>query len=560
MAPAARRRALSVWSTSPGASAVAGRDLVLEVPLAHGTVLVRGAALDDHLDDASRGLADLRARERYERWRQQRAATLVVDFLDLASICELELLAQCFVPAARVEIGLPRAIEAAGAAAVTLRSIQPGMAGVLRAVAAREGVAVQETSDAPAGLTLRWRGSRLPVRAAAALGFPRRVRGRVVCVPYWNLTPVFDRLVDGDERSRPVASGIVLPGLDAGSTLRAALRGGWLGYAGARARRLAREKVAAALDGMAGGLEGDSLDAALDGWALSFLRDRAPAALVTARQARPAFAGGSVRALVVPFDTPPDMAGLVAEARRARIPSLLVQHGFDAELGVPDKIHVDVAALWSQRDRDLMPAGSGVRSLVTGNPGAEHLAEPDGRPGWRGRTLLLVDYHSRLSARVTDRVSQLHVATALEALAETRPDTTVVIRPHPASEGTEAYVPWPDTLAVEVDATTPIEELFGEVDACVGAMSTATLQAVGRGIPVVYLDVAGVDRPWPFDGTAVPVARNAKELADALGAALARRDVLGQAELLEALGARKGATVAVCELIAELARGGGRAS
>jgi len=304
-------------------------------------------------------------------------------------------------------------------------------------------------------------------------------------------------------------------------------------------------------------VQGDTVDATLDAWALSFLSKYAPATLAAAQKARPAFAAGSVRTVLVPFDGPPGVAGLVAEARGAGVPSLLVQHGFDAGLGVPDKRHVDVVALWSERDRDLVPAESAVRTLVTGNPGAEHLAEPVERVERRDRTLLLVDYHSRLSSRVTERVSQLHIVAALEALAEVRPGTTVVIRPHPGSKGAEAYLPWPSTLRVEVDSATPIEELLAGVDACVGAMSTATLQAAGHGVPVVYLDVVGIDRPWPFDGTAVPVARDADELADALGAAIERPEVAGQPELLEALGARRGATAGVCDLIAELAGGGG---
>jgi hypothetical protein len=255
----------------------------------------------------------------------------------------------------------------------------------------------------------------------------------------------------------------------------------------------------------------------------------------------------------VPFDRPASVAGLVAEARRAGVPSLLMQHGFEQALGVPDKTHVDVAALWAERDRILVQRTSSARPVVTGNPGAEHLADGATRAPRRNRTLLLVDYQSRLSARVTERVSQLHLSTALEAVAAARPGSTAVIRPHPASLGAEAAVPRPSGIEIEVDATTPIEELSGSVDACVGAMSTATLQAAAKGVPVVYLDVAGVPRPWPFDGSAVPVARGPEELAEALAAAVARPDVIGLAEMLEALGVRRGATAAVTELGAELA-------
>ena len=134
-----------------------------------------------------------------------------------------------------------------------------------------------------------------------------------------------------------------------------------------------------------------------------------------------------------------------------------------------------------------------------------------------------------------------------------------MIRPHPSSPGAEAALSRPAGIRVEIDATTPIEQLCATVDACVGAMSTATLQAAGHGVPVVFLDVVGVPRPWPFDGSPVPVAHDAEERAGALAPAVEAREVAGQAELLDALGARDGATTRVCELLAELAAGGLRA-
>jgi len=550
--------ALSVWyGGSPGAAAVAGRDLVLEVPLEHGLLLPQGAALDDYLDERSRPLVDRIARERFERWRGRRTEALTVDGLDLISLCELELLAQCFVSAARLEIGLPPALETARVGRAILRAPggADGIAGTLRAVAAGAGVAV-ETEAVGEGARLEWRGASRPVRAAASLGFPARVRGQVICVPYWILTPVFERLLERGAGTTPVAAGIVLPGLDRRSTLQVAVRGGWMGHAGTRSRQVARGLVEQAVRFAAADRpDGDAIDAALDGWALQFVAEHAPSPVTAARWARRAFARGSVRAVVVPFDRPATVAALVVEARAAGIPSLLVQHGFDQGLGVPDKTHVDVAALWSERDRSILRDVSSARPVVTGNPGAEHLASPGARAPRRDRTLLLVDYQSRLSASVPERVSQLHLTTALEAVAAARPGTTAVIRPHPASLGAETTVPRPAGIAIEVDATTPIETLSAGVDACVGAMSTATLQAGACGVPVVYLDVAGLERPWPFDGSAVPVARDASQLADELAAAVERPEVTGQADLLEALGARRGGTAAVTELVAELAAG-----
>jgi hypothetical protein len=547
---------LSVSPGSLGARAVPGRDLALEVPLVHGIVAPHGTALDDHLDSAARVLIDQRARERYEHWCRSRAGALTVEGVELASIGGLELVAECFVPAARIEIGLPRVLETAGARSVNLQGMSAEMAGVLRAVAARAGVAAVEVAREDGGLAQRWRPGPLFARAAAALGSPSRVRGDVVCVPYWNLTPVFRRLAGARNRGlRPVASGLVLPGLSRRATLETALRGGWLGHPGARARSRTTAQIARALNAAAGGpVDADPLELAIDAWALSYLRDHAPGLLAGALRARRILAAGSVRALLVPFDGPPAMAALVEEARRAGVPSLLVQHGYDAELGVPDKDRADVAALWSERDERIVRAASRARPVVTGNPGAERSSGPVGRAARRNRTLLLVDYPSRLSARVSERVSQRHLTVALDGLAVARPGSTAVIRPHPGSDGAETDVPRPSGLEVEVDRASPIETLLSGVDACVGAMSTATLQAAARGVPVVYLDVEDLERPWPFDGSSVPVARDSDALAELLAAAVDRVEVAGQAEMLEALGALPDATDAVCDLLAELVR------
>jgi hypothetical protein len=190
-------------------------------------------------------------------------------------------------------------------------------------------------------------------------------------------------------------------------------------------------------------------------------------------------------------------------------------------------------------------------ALMTGNPGAERLAGRGARVGRRDRTLVLVDYPSRLSARITERVGQLHVRTALEALAAARPGTTAVIRPHPSDGAGEAYLRIPTELRVELDLGNRIEQALAEVDLCIGSMSTATLQAAAVGVPVVHLEVAGYRRPWPLDGGTVPSARDRDELP----AAVAARELAGQTEMVEALGVRRGATAAVCELIDGLADG-----
>ena len=88
-----------------------------------------------------------------------------------------------------------------------------------------------------------------------------------------------------------------------------------------------------------------------------------------------------------------------------------------------------------------------------------------------------------MSALIDSRVSIRHVDTALRALAKEMPGTEVVIRPHPAEHEPEIFGCLADshrTIRVIVDAESSIAALIEAADLCVGAVSTATLQAGAR--------------------------------------------------------------------------------
>jgi hypothetical protein len=555
-----RDQLLDVAATSAGRLPRAfrvGRDLVLRVPTEHGLDLPEGVALDDHLDAEARELVDSAARERFRRWRDRHRETLTVDGLDLTSIWEIELVARCFQPAARLEVGLPRALDSCGAGVLSIGPMGGTTAALLEAAAARASVTVRRYARPPGGHEAeRTAVPPLPARLSAAAGVPPLLRGQVLCVPYWNVVPVYRALTERTNGARAAAAGVTLPGLGARDMLRAALRGGWLGHPGARARQRAGIRAARVIESARRQpVAGDDLDEPLDRWAFTVLADRAASTLAAGEHARRALAGGSVRSLLVPFDGTADAAVLIDEARRAGLPSLLVQHGFDARMGAPDKARADVVALWSERDRSGVPPEARGRVVVTGNPGAEHLAGRARRRPRRDRTLVLVDYPSRLSALITERVGQRHVAVALEALARARPGSTAIVRPHPSEQHAHAYLRSPAGLHVELDMTTPIENALDEVDLCIGAMSTATLQAAALGVPVVYLEVAGHRRPWPLDGSVVPTAHDADDLAQAVSLVLAEPELSGQAPLIEALGVRPGSVSAICDLLDELVTG-----
>ena len=255
---------------------------------------------------------------------------------------------------------------------------------------------------------------------------------------------------------------------------------------------------------------------------------------------------------MTPFDSPVEPRVLVAAGRAYGTPTLVAQHGFRGGFNDPDLTFSDHVAVWSTRDRDDVAPRAAGHVLVTGNPGADHVVR-EGRPRGGDRTVLLIDYAGRLTARVGTRNPLQHAAAALSGLARVRPGSEVVVRPHPSDQRAHHYegalADVRGDLRLTLDGTTPIEELLLSADLCIGAQSTATLQAAVLGVPTVLLDVSGTPRPWPFDGSdgALTLARSDEELAQCVAAAPD-----GAAAAAEALGVTGRATQSVLRLIDEL--------
>lgn len=533
----------------PDAALIPGRLCTLEVPFAESARLPPGVALDDYLADADRPGVDAEARAALDAWRARRGADLHVEGLDLGHVWEVELLAECFLPAARLRAALPPLLGATAPDRLVGVGLEPDL---LRLVA-DAGVEAGVTTVAGAGAA----GSTGPIpraaspaaaRIVAAAGLPRRVRGSVLCVPYWHLEPVLTRLALAPRSPRPVAIGSTLPLADPRAMALAAIRGGWLGHpsrqASARSRRRLDTHLARLTPDARGGV-----DAALDALALALLRRRAGNSLGQLQRARAAFAAGRLKRVLIPYDSPEVVRVLLSAAREAGVPSLLVQHGFDAALNDPDKSVADHVAVWSRSEAEQLARRDLFGVTVTGNPGAAHLASfdpPEHRPG--EHAIVLVEYPGRLSTTVRARAGGEHVATALDALAQLNYRRPVIIRPHPADPAPDAYLRLAAAqpgLDVRVDTSTPIEPLLTAAELCVGALSTAALQSAAVGTPTVHLDVAQLPRPWPFGGeSGLPRATCAQDLAELLAAEPTARQ-----PALEALGARPDAVEAVLALV-----------
>src|SRR4051794_6031244 len=91
-----------------------GRLLALEVPAADALRLPRGVALDDYIPDGAHAGVDAAAAAHLRAWRDRRAGQLRSHGIDLADVWELELLATCFLPLARLQAALGPAVREHG--------------------------------------------------------------------------------------------------------------------------------------------------------------------------------------------------------------------------------------------------------------------------------------------------------------------------------------------------------------------------------------------------------------------------------------------------------------
>lgn len=555
---------MNLWWTAPGApedsGLRAGQDLVVTAPASSIDRIERGVLLDDVLTPDDRTAIDRAAIKRMSDWKRERGAQLSPDGVSVVEIWELELFADVFLPEVKAYIGLERLFAAPQCSSAILHGADPLARTMIGALARSHGMAIL---DGEPGASPRYPSSAAsprpvpPIRRCieatfALTGVPHRVRGNALLVPYWHLEPVFTALA---------TRGRCVPIFDFARPQRARpaalvgnlLRGGWIGRPSLRARSRSRRVLNAAILEVDRSTVRTPLEELLEGRALSFLLQRAGETVAEVANLRSALADEHVKIVVLPFDSPADTRVIVAAAKATQVPTLLVQHGYCVEPNDIDKLLADVVAVWSVRDASQLaerrPDGEIV---VTGNPGAPRSAARRATAD-SDVALVLVEYESRLSARMPARIRMDHVRAALEGLAVARPGSDVVIRPHPGDEAPRMY----DAVAggfaglkVRVDPETPIDELIAGSGLCVGATSTATLQAAVAGVPTVFLNVTGNPAAWPFDGeSGVPVAGDAVELAAKIAALVPGAEGRGRADMCEALGVREDAVASVLSLI-----------
>jgi hypothetical protein len=557
---------LRLWvDPDAAASADPGRDLVLEPPNAHFADFAHGTLLDDLLDGESRQALDAESRAPLEAWRAARADVLTLDGIDLSWVWYVELLADVFLPDVRSVSGLQRVLGPE-VERVELFRADADLANCLGTVLRRRGVDVLHSQPVatptsyPRPRAAPWRipvHQRLYRSLLAAAGLPSWVRGNVLVLPYWHLSGMYERMgrIDG---LVPVADPAALPALEPRTLIRVLAKGGWVGRPNAvQIRRSARRLATAIASGRGQGYDWDDpLGELLDRRALRLIEQRAAPTLANVRCIERSLASRRVRGVLLSWDSPPIARTVLAAARRAGKPSVLVEHGFWAEPNDPDKTESDAAGVWSGVVcRELAPRARG-RVVVTGNPGIPASPSlPNNGPAGQACTLVVPEYASRVSNWVHARVAPALVETALDALQRTRPGTLALLRPHPADYDSSGYATLRErfpALRMEVDVSSPIGEVISRADLCIGGVSTATLQAALAGVPILFLNVAGVARPYPFDASGtIPTAETADELAPLITEALVGQRQPERSVIEDALGVRPDAPERVLALLRE---------
>jgi hypothetical protein len=384
------------------------------------------------------------------------------------------------------------------------------------------------------------------MQAARALGIPTRLRpGCVLFVSYWPLLALLDRML-ADPGRRPAVLSQRLPA-DPRRSARAAMRGGWVGSAGPIERRRARRAATAALRRASAATApqlrafGLDLGEAARAEVLAIARERATGDLAMAATLRRAFAGARPAAVLSAWDVEPLARLVTVAAQAAGIRTIALAHGaFLLPQTLVDLDLCDEVLLWSEavappitdRDRPIH---------VVGYPEPRAAAPPTrpAPPDRAPRVLVLAQPTLPGMGLTSPRIAMRHYATAVDALLAWRPETRIVLRPHPSAglDAEHALIARHPGTHLQIDRASTILDALAACDLCIGTITTATLQAALVGTPVVALNSMGFEWAWPLGGeTTVPVACDRDELT----ACLERYDrapLPGRDDLLAALGA-----------------------
>jgi hypothetical protein len=229
-----------------------------------------------------------------------------------------------------------------------------------------------------------------------------------------------------------------------------------------------------------------------------------------------------VKAVVVPFDSPPEARLLVLVARGEGIPTFMVNDGFKADDHSMDGMTVDHVLAWSDAlAENYYSRRPGSPALVTGNPKADaQRAIRPRRPRSPRLERVLVGSFTfspvDLNCRRSD--SEVFLTGVLAGIRDSRlaRGARVRLKLHPADRPDYYRSIFAALPEVPVDIITQgdVIDEFDSSDLYITTYSTSLLEAVARELPVIYYQVNQQQLHPPFRNDPFLTARTAESPAE----------------------------------------------
>lgn len=246
------------------------------------------------------------------------------------------------------------------------------------------------------------------------------------------------------------------------------------------------------------------------------------------RRVRHAFSAGRVKAVLVPFESPPEARLVLKLAQALEIPTLVINDGWKGDAHQRDGMTADRALAWSQAiARDYFSRRpEGRPTVVTGNPRTD-VSPRRSRAVSRShsealRSVLVGSFTfspTDLNCRRSDPERFLTEVLAGIAASRRAHEARVIVKLHPADrsqnyrESLERF----EQLDIELRHEGDVLDLFEQADVYVTTYSTSLLEAAAAGLPVAYYRVNRQRLNVPFseddETMASRTASSSEELA-----------------------------------------------
>ena len=228
------------------------------------------------------------------------------------------------------------------------------------------------------------------------------------------------------------------------------------------------------------------------------------------------------RAVLVPFDTPPEARLLVRSAQNLAIPTFVINDGFKGDDFTQEGMTADVALAWSTAIRnDYFRRRRDGTATVTGNPTSDVPRSARNAVARIPSHLLIGSFTfspADLNCRRSD--PERFLAEVLEGIRRAAiPVERIVLKLHPADSPdhyTEILSEF-SALPVQVVVSGDIVDLLDECDLHITTYSTTLLEAVALSVPVIYYRVNLQRLHGPFAGDPIIARRTASSPAELAG-------------------------------------------